>query len=91
MTSVLIERGVRMNCVSPVAVETPILEDFTHAFGDRARRGIEMIGRFAMPGKIAETFAFLANSESEWVRGCNIDTDGGLTAMLETKAKTAPK
>jgi NAD(P)-dependent dehydrogenase (short-subunit alcohol dehydrogenase family) len=90
ITAELIERSLRMNCVSPAAVETPILDDFTRAFGERATRGIKMTKRSGTPDEIAQVIAFLASPASEWVRGCNIETDGGLTAMLETEKLIDP-
>ena len=39
MTADLLTRNLRMNCVSPAAVDTPILDDFMTAFGDRATKG----------------------------------------------------
>ncbi|MDJ1007002.1 MAG: SDR family oxidoreductase [Paracoccaceae bacterium] len=84
MKGPLISRGLRMNCVSPAAVDTPLLDDFTAAFGDHATKGIEMTGRPGRVEEIAEVIAFLAGPGSGWVRGCNIEVDGGLTALLET-------
>jgi NAD(P)-dependent dehydrogenase (short-subunit alcohol dehydrogenase family) len=84
MTERLIDRDLRMNAVSPAAIDTPILEDFERAFGERATRGIAMTRRAGRPEEVAEVIAFLASPASGWVRGCNIETDGGLTAMLET-------
>ncbi|MXQ07326.1 SDR family oxidoreductase [Alphaproteobacteria bacterium GH1-50] len=89
-TGDLIDRGIRMNAVSPAAVATPILDDFTRAFGERATRGIEMTRRSGSPEEVAEVIAFLTSPASEWVRGCNIETDGGLTAMLETRDIIGP-
>ena len=90
MTATLIDRGLRMNCVSPAATRTPILEDFEQAFGQRASRGVRMTRRPGTPKEIAEVIAFLASPASEWVRGCNIEADGGLTAMLETEQLITP-
>lgn len=89
-TGSLIDRDLRMNCVSPAAVDTPILGDFTRAFGERATRGIEMTRRAGTPEEVAEVIAFLVEPASGWVRGCNIETDGGLTAMLETRDIIGP-
>lgn len=83
MTGQLIDRGIRMNCVSPAAIDTPILPDFETAFGERARRGIELSRRAGRPEEVASVVAFLAGPASEWVRGCNVEVDGGLTAQLE--------
>jgi len=85
MTGPLIDCGLRMNCVSPAAVDTPILTDFTAALGPRATRGIALTRRPGRAGEIASIIAFLASPEAEWVRGCNIETDGGLTAQLESE------
>lgn len=90
MTAGLVERGLRMNAVSPAAVETPILGDFTRALGERATRGIELTKRSGTPGEIASVIAFLASPSSEWVRGCNIEADGGLTAILDTENTIRP-
>ncbi|MEM6634483.1 MAG: SDR family oxidoreductase [Pseudomonadota bacterium] len=86
MTGPLIDRGLRMNCVSPAAVDTSILDDFTAAFGARATRGIELTRRSGRAEEVAEVVAFLADPASGWVRGCNIEADGGLTAQLECEA-----
>jgi NAD(P)-dependent dehydrogenase (short-subunit alcohol dehydrogenase family) len=75
--------GLRINAVSPAAVDTPILEDFMAAFGDRATRGVAITGRAGTPAEIAEVIHFLASPQASWVNGCNIDCDGGLTAQLE--------
>ena len=49
-----------------------------------------MTRRSGTPGEVAEVVAFLAGPASGWLRGCNIETDGGLTAMLETEAIIEP-
>ena len=81
--------GLRINSVSPAAVATPILDDFMTAFGDRARKGVEITGRAGQPEEIAQVIRFLASPEASWVTGCNIECDGGLTAQLEFTALTA--
>ena len=83
VTGALLDRNIRMNCVSPAAVETPILEDFVSALGIRATQGIEMTKRAGTADEVASVIALLASPEAEWVRGCNIEADGGLTAQLE--------
>lgn len=86
MTAPLLERGLRMNCVSPAAVDTPILDDFITALGARAADGIALTKRSGRPEEVAEVLAFLCDPASDWVRGCNIEADGGLSAQLDTNA-----
>ena len=81
--------GLRINSVSPAAVDTPILEDFMTAFGARASRGIDLTGRAGQPEEIAQVIRFLASPEASWVTGCNIECDGGLTSQLEYAELTA--
>ncbi|MCR9157151.1 MAG: SDR family oxidoreductase [Rhodobacteraceae bacterium] len=81
--------GLRINSVSPAAVDTPILEDFMTAFGERASRGVDLTGRAGRPEEIAHVIRFLASPEASWITGCNIECDGGLTAQLEYSALTA--
>lgn len=86
MVGTLRPRDIRINAVSPAAVETPILTDFMAAFGERATRGVALAGRAGRPEEIAEVIAFLASDGASWVTGCNIECDGGLTATLEAEA-----
>jgi NAD(P)-dependent dehydrogenase (short-subunit alcohol dehydrogenase family) len=81
--------GLRINSVSPAAVDTPILEDFMTAFGARASRGMDLTGRAGQPEEIAQVIRFLASPEASWVTGCNIECDGGLTSQLEYAELTA--
>ena len=85
-TARLLAMGLRANTVSPAAIATRILPDFEAAFGDRATRGIALSGRAGTPDEVAEAVAFLASPASVWVRGVNLEVDGGLAAQLEIAA-----
>lgn len=85
-TGYLAKRGLRMNCVSPAAVQTGILEDFMTAFGERATKGIALAGRAGTAEEIAQVAAFLVSPESGWMKGGNVTIDGGLEAMVTTSA-----
>ena len=85
-TARLLAMGLRANTVSPAAIATRILPDFEAAFGDRAARGIALSGRAGTPDEVAEAVAFLASPASVWVRGVNLEVDGGLAAQLEIAA-----
>lgn len=74
----MIGRGLRMNCVSPGAVATGILDDFARAFGERMARNVERAGRPGTPREVAEIAAFLLSPESGWIKGIDIPVDGGM-------------
>lgn len=76
------DRGIRMNCVSPGPVETPILPDFLKTLGERAREDMKVMDRPGQPSDIAPIVAFLLSGESRWLRGTNITADGGMSSHL---------
>lgn len=79
------ERGIRMNCVSPGPIETPILPDFLETLGDRAQESVRNMDRFGRPGDVAPVVAFLLTDEAAWFRGANLTPDGGMGAHLALK------
>lgn len=79
------DRGIRMNCVSPGPVETPILPDFIDMLGDRAQESIRNMERHGAPGDVAPVVAFLLSDDSAWFRGANLTPDGGMGAHLSLK------
>lgn len=82
----LIARDIRINTVSPAAVETRILDDFVNAFGERATAMMARTRRSGQPEEVAEVVAFLAGPQSSWVKGVDIPVDGGTTALLAADA-----
>lgn len=85
-TEAMIARGFRMNTVSPAAVSTGILDDFTAAFGERVAKNIARAGRPGMPQEIADVILYLASPESAWIKGQDIVVDGGMGAMAMADA-----
>jgi NAD(P)-dependent dehydrogenase (short-subunit alcohol dehydrogenase family) len=73
--------GIRVNCLCPGVIETPIL---TRAITDENTRKIfEMIspvGRFGQPEEVASLALFLASDESSYMTGAVIPIDGGYVA-----------
>ena len=82
----LIARDIRINTVSPAAVETRILDDFVIAFGDRATKMMARTRRSGRPEEVAEVVAFLASPQSSWIKGVDMPVDGGTTALLAADA-----
>lgn len=72
------DRGIRMNCVSPGPVETPILPDFLETLGERAEEDAKVMDRPGKPTDIAPVIAFMCSYASNWIRGANIPVDGGM-------------
>ncbi|MEC5408594.1 coniferyl-alcohol dehydrogenase [Paraburkholderia sp. MPAMCS5] len=73
--------GIRMNCVSPGPVQTPILEDFRKSMGEaHVADIIHRTGRAATPDDIAPVVLFLLSKASGWIVGADIPTEGGLTS-----------
>ena len=72
------DRGIRMNCISPGPVETPILPDFLKTLGERAEEDMRVMDRPGKPEDIAPVVAFLCSDWSGWIRGANIPCDGGM-------------
>ncbi len=77
------DRGIRMNCVSPGPVETPILADFIATLGERAEEDMRIMDRPGAPTDIAPVVQFLCSDESAWIRGANIPCDGGMFAHVQ--------
>ena len=80
-TETLIQRDLRMNCISPGAVSTSILNDFKKAFGEQAAKNISRAKRPANPDEVADAIIFLASPQSVWLKGIELTIDGGMGAM----------
>lgn len=72
------DRGIRMNCVSPGPVDTPILKDFLETLGARAEEDMRTMDRPGTPADIAPVVCFLLSDGAAWIRGTNLPVDGGM-------------
>jgi NAD(P)-dependent dehydrogenase (short-subunit alcohol dehydrogenase family) len=73
--------SVRMNCVAPGPVFTPILHEFVTMLGaERAQADAHRMKRPAYADEVAPVIAFLCADESRWINGVNIAVDGGLAS-----------
>jgi NAD(P)-dependent dehydrogenase (short-subunit alcohol dehydrogenase family) len=82
----LAQSNIRVNCICPGAIETPMLQRVLEKQGDpdvirEKRTNSYPIGRFGQPDEIANTALFLASDESSFLTGIIIPVDGGFTAI----------
>ncbi|MCU1501033.1 MAG: 3-oxoacyl-ACP reductase [Ilumatobacteraceae bacterium] len=72
---------IRVNAVSPGAIDTPMAAPATSlAAGREAYRRAIPAGRIGRPEEVAAAIAFLASDEATFVIGSNLVVDGGVTA-----------
>ncbi|TWF75271.1 NAD(P)-dependent dehydrogenase (short-subunit alcohol dehydrogenase family) [Pseudonocardia hierapolitana] len=74
-------RGIRVNSISPGAIDTPAPDrvvgaEAADAFRVQLAAGVP-IGRLGRPEEVAAAVAFLASADSSFVYGANLDIDGG--------------
>jgi NAD(P)-dependent dehydrogenase (short-subunit alcohol dehydrogenase family) len=63
--------GIRVNCVAPGMVDTPMADGF------RANVGNYALKRFASPDEIAKAILFLISEDASFVTGATLAVDGG--------------
>ena len=78
--------GIRVNCICPGFIETPMLSSVLDGegmktFRDRIREE-HKLGRFGRPDEIASAVLFLASDEASFVTGHALVVDGGFTAGM---------
>jgi NAD(P)-dependent dehydrogenase (short-subunit alcohol dehydrogenase family) len=77
-----LERGVRVNCVAPGGIETPLQDAFRNV-----PEGLDFrkLGKIrtplgnATPDEVAALIAFIASGEGRYMTGAVVSIDGGLT------------
>lgn len=75
------KRDLRMNCVAPGPVYTPILGDFVTMLGqERVEADAGRMKRPAFGDEIAPAVLFLCSDAARWINGINLPIDGGLAA-----------
>jgi 3-oxoacyl-[acyl-carrier protein] reductase len=72
----LADTAVRVNCVTPAAVRTPLFAQMTQAHIDYMLSKIPL-GRFGEPQEIASLVAWLASEECSFSTGAVFDLSGG--------------
>lgn len=82
LSSELLDRGVRVNAVSPGPVDTPLYDKLgiPDAYREQVNQDIVStipFGRFGKPDEVAKAVVYLASEESAWTLGAEIVVDGG--------------
>jgi NAD(P)-dependent dehydrogenase (short-subunit alcohol dehydrogenase family) len=76
------QQGIRVNCVCPGAIQTPMTD---RAWSDPARRArviaSEPVGRIGNPEEIAEAVVWLCSDAASFVTGHAMSVDGGYVAQ----------
>lgn len=73
--------GVRVNCVAPGAVETPMLRKHRTQEQIAALGAGSLTGRVARPQEIASVVRWLLGDGASYVMGQTIEVDGGLPTL----------
>jgi NAD(P)-dependent dehydrogenase (short-subunit alcohol dehydrogenase family) len=79
--------GIRVNCILPGAIETPLMRSNLRAVGDEAEEfakisRAEPLGRVGRADEVARAAVFLASDDSSFATGAPFAIDGGLLARL---------
>ena len=76
--------GIRVNCICPGDVETPLVVDYFNKDPDPMKLRQEIYSKYALrriaaPNEVAKVAAFLASEQSSFMTGSAVVMDGGLT------------
>jgi len=83
-TTDLKERKIRVNVVSPGAIDTPGLENLVGASGDKLETLFANrvpLGRIGRPEEIAKAVSFLASDAASYITGAELFVDGGFAQV----------
>ena len=82
----LVEHDIRVNCVSPGPLDTPmslaLLGSEEAMEAARQSWPIVPMNRLGLPTEIAGTYAYLASADGAYTTGQNIVVDGGMTTNV---------
>ncbi len=81
-------KGVRVNCVMPGVIETPLLRGMLEQMFPSVQEGLDTLGkvatlnRVAQPDEVGKVVSFLLSSEASFVNGAAWEVDGGALATI---------
>lgn len=78
--------NIRVNCVNPGVVDTPMVAKEARLSGHPEEYMLQMdkdhpMGRVGRPEEVAKAVLFLASDDSSFVTGAALSVDGGITAQ----------
>jgi NAD(P)-dependent dehydrogenase (short-subunit alcohol dehydrogenase family) len=76
--------GIRVNCVCPAGVDTPLMRRWADTMPDpdavlRQQAAMHLVGRMASPEEIADAIMFLASPSASFITGVALPVEGGAT------------
>jgi len=81
------DRKIRVNCLSPGAIDTPALATTTGLTAEQAEQAAEQfitqipMNRRGMPDEIAAAVTFLASDDGSYITGVDLAVDGGMAQV----------
>ena len=78
----LSKRNIRVNCISPGVVETPMSKNAVYNKSEESRERIKELHLLGLghPEDVANACIYLLSDASKWVTGTNLIVDGGYSA-----------
>jgi NAD(P)-dependent dehydrogenase (short-subunit alcohol dehydrogenase family) len=82
------QKGVRVNCVMPGVIETPLLVGMLEQMFDDVDAGMKKLGevatlnRVGQPREVGDVVSFLLSDEASYVNGAKWEIDGGALATI---------
>lgn len=86
LSAELVDRGIRINAVSPGPIETPFFnktgmtEDQINETAQHILQSVPM-KRFGKPEEVAKYVLFLASEDSSFMIGTEVEVDGGMATL----------
>jgi NAD(P)-dependent dehydrogenase (short-subunit alcohol dehydrogenase family) len=76
--------GIRVNCVCPAGVDTPLMREWAATLPDsaavlRSQAAMHLPDRMASPDEIAAAIVFLASADASFITGIALPVEGGAT------------
>jgi NAD(P)-dependent dehydrogenase (short-subunit alcohol dehydrogenase family) len=75
----VVKRQIRVNCLSPALVQTPLLDATAQLLGSLEQQREQYPLGFGTPEDVANAAIFMLSDASRWITGTTLIMDGGLT------------